>query len=139
MMQVTVVDHPLIKQKITKMRAEHTSSRDFRECLDEIAMLMTYEVARNLPLQEVEVATPVAKTTGYKVAGDIFVVPILRAGLGLLTGVLKMIPDARVGLLVYIVMKRHTNLMNIIVSFRQTVMRGKYLLWILCWQQEVQA
>lgn len=79
------------------MRAEHTSSRDFRECLDEIAMLMTYEVARNLPLQEVEVATPVAKTTGYKVAGDIFVVPILRAGLGLLTGVLKMIPDARVG------------------------------------------
>ena len=60
-------------------------------------MLMTYEVARNLPLQEVEVATPVAKTTGYKVAGDIFVVPILRAGLGLLTGVLKMIPDARVG------------------------------------------
>ena len=68
-MQVTVVDHPLIKQKITKMRAEHTSSRDFRECLDEIAMLMTYEVARNLPLQEVEVATPVAKTTGYKVAG----------------------------------------------------------------------
>ena len=96
-MQVTVVDHPLIKQKITKMRAEHTSSRDFRECLDEIAMLMTYEVARNLPLQEVEVATPVAKTTGYKVAGDIFVVPILRAGLGLLTGVLKMIPDARVG------------------------------------------
>ena len=88
MMQVTVVDHPLIKQ---------TSSRDFRECLDEIAMLMTYEVARNLPLQEVEVATPVAKTTGYKVAGDIFVVPILRAGLGLLTGVLKMIPDARVG------------------------------------------
>ena len=98
MMQVTVVDHPLIKQKITKMRAEHTSSRDFRECLDEIAMLMTYEVARNLPLQEVEVATPVAKTTGYKVAGDIFVVPILRAGLGLLTGVLKMIPDARVGL-----------------------------------------
>ena len=92
MMQVTVVDHPLIKQKITKMRAEHTSSRDFRECLDEIAMLMTYEVARNLPLQEVEVATPVAKTTGYKVAGDIFVVPILRAGLGLLTGVLKMIP-----------------------------------------------
>ena len=96
-MQVTVVDHPLIKQKITKMRAEHTSSRDFRECLDEIAMLMTYEVARNLPLQEVEVTTPVAKTTGYKVAGDIFVVPILRAGLGLLTGVLKMIPDARVG------------------------------------------
>ena len=66
MMQVTVVDHPLIKQKITKMRAEHTSSRDFRECLDEIAMLMTYEVARNLPLQEVEVATPVAKTQGIK-------------------------------------------------------------------------
>jgi uracil phosphoribosyltransferase len=65
--------------------------------VNEIAMLMTYEVARNLPLQEVEVATPVAKTTGYKVAGDIFVVPILRAGLGLLTGVLKMIPDARVG------------------------------------------
>ena len=98
MMQVTVVDHPLIKQKITKMRAEHTSSREFFvNVWMKIAMLMTYEVARNLPLQEVEVATPVAKTTGYKVAGDIFVVPILRAGLGLLTGVLKMIPDARVG------------------------------------------
>lgn len=96
-MQVTIVDHPLIKQKLTKMRAIDTSSRDFRECLDEIAMLMTYEVARDLPLKEVDVTTPVAKTVGYEIAGDIFVVPILRAGLGLFSGVLKMIPDARVG------------------------------------------
>lgn len=77
------------------MRAEHTSSRDFRECLDEIAMLMTYEVARNLPLQEVEVATPVAKTTGYKVAGDIFVVAYFKSWFRIADSVLKMIPDAR--------------------------------------------
>lgn len=96
-MQITVVDHPLIKQKITKMRDKNTKSREFRECLDEIAMLMTYEVGRNLPLCEVAVTTPVAATVGHKVDGHIFVVPILRAGLGLLTGVLKMIPCARVG------------------------------------------
>ena len=96
-MQVTIVDHPLIKQKLTKMRAIDTSSRDFRECLDEIAMLMTYEVARDLPLKEVDVTTPVAKTAGYEISGDIFVVPFFRAGLGLFSGVLKIIPDARVG------------------------------------------
>lgn len=108
-MQVTVVDHPLIKAKITKMRSEDTSSRDFRECLDEIAMLMTYEVARNLPLEQISVTTPVSKTTGHKIAGDIFVVPILRAGLGLFTGVLKMIPEARVG---FIGMSRDEETLN---------------------------
>ena len=97
MAKTMVMDHPLIQHKIGIIRKEETGTKDFRQLISEIAMLMTYEVARNLPLQEVEVATPVAKTTGYKVAGDIFVVPILRAGLGLLTGVLKMIPDARVG------------------------------------------
>ena len=97
MAKTVVMDHPLIQHKIGIIRKEETGTKDFRQLISEIAMLMTYEVARNLPLQEVEVATPVAKTTGYKVAGDIFVVPILRAGLGLLTGVLKMIPDARVG------------------------------------------
>ena len=97
MAKTVVMDHPLIQHKIGIIRKEETGTKDFRQLISEIAMLMTYEVARNLPLQEVEVATPAAKTTGYKVAGDIFVVPILRAGLGLLTGVLKMIPDARVG------------------------------------------
>ena len=97
-MQVTVVDHPLIKQKITKMRAEHTSSRDFRECLDEIAMLMTYEATRDLELEDVKIKTPICETTVKQLGGKkLAIVPILRAGLGMVDGMLAMIPSAKVG------------------------------------------
>ena len=87
-MQITVVEHPLIKHKLSKMRDVQTTSRDFREWLDEIAMLMTYEVTRDLAVDEMPVMTPICETTGYKLHNNIVVVPILRAGLGLLSGVL---------------------------------------------------
>ena len=96
-MQITVVEHPLIKHKLSKMRDINSTSRDFREWLDEIAMLMTYEVTRDLELDEMPVQTPICETTGYKLHNNIVVVPILRAGLGLLSGVLRMIPNAHVG------------------------------------------
>ena len=96
-MQITVVEHPLIKHKLSKMRDVQTTSRDFREWLDEIAMLMTYEVTRDLAVDEMPVMTPICETTGYKLHNNIVVVPILRAGLGLLSGVLRMIPNAHVG------------------------------------------
>ena len=96
-MQLTVVEHPLIKHKLSKMRDKNTNSRDFRDLLDEIAMLMTYEVGRDLALREVPVTTPMGETTGYTLAQEVIVIPILRAGLGLMSGVLKMIPNAHVG------------------------------------------
>lgn len=97
-MKINVVDHPLIRHKITMMRATETGSKDFRELLDEIAMLMTYEITRNFPIKQVSVETPVAPCTGYTLdVNDIIVVPILRAGLGMVNGVLKLIPNAKVG------------------------------------------
>ena len=96
-MQITVVEHPLIKHKLSKMRDINSTSRDFREWLDEIAMLMTYEVTRDLELDEMPVQTPICETTGYKLHNNIVVVPILRAGLGMVDGMLNLIPAAKVG------------------------------------------
>ncbi len=94
----TVVNHPLIKHKITLMRKIDTSTKDFRELADEISMLMAYEVTRDLPVQEVEVETPICKTTGYEISGRaIGVVPILRAGLGMVNGITRLVPNAKVG------------------------------------------
>ena len=97
-MQVKVIDHPLIQHKLTHIRDVTTGTKEFRELLDEIAMLMTYELTRNLNLEEVEIQTPVAKCKAKVLAGKkMGVVPILRAGLGMVNGVLKIIPAARVG------------------------------------------
>ena len=97
-MQVKVIDHPLIQHKLTHIRDVTTGTKEFRELLDEIAMLMTYELTRNLNLEEVEIQTPVAKCKAKVLAGKkMGVIPILRAGLGLVNGVLKIIPAARVG------------------------------------------
>lgn len=98
MLQVTVIDHPLIQHKLTLMRQKTTSSKDFRELLEEISMLMTYEITRDFPLREIEIETPVAKCKAKVLAGKkVGVVPILRAGLGMLNGVVNMIPAARIG------------------------------------------
>lgn len=98
MLKVTVIDHPLIQHKLTLMRQKTTSSKDFRELLEEISMLMTYEITRDFPLREIEIETPVAKCKAKVLAGKkVGVVPILRAGLGMLNGVVNMIPAARVG------------------------------------------
>lgn len=98
MSKVVVFDHPLIAHKISIMRDKNTTNKDFRELLEEIAMLMTYEVTRDLPLVDKEIETPICKTTQKVLGGrQIGVVPILRAGLGMVGGVLKLVPAAKVG------------------------------------------
>ena len=93
-----VIDHPLIQHKLTIMRRTGTSSKDFRELLDEISMLMGYEVTRDLPLEDVEIETPVARAKMKRIAGKkLAIVPILRAGLGMVDGMLSLVPVARVG------------------------------------------
>lgn len=97
-MKVSVINHPLIQHKLTLMRMKETGTKDFRQLLEEIAMLMTYEVARDFPLEEIEIETPVAKCKASILKGKkLGIVPILRAGLGFLSGVQNMIPNAKVG------------------------------------------
>lgn len=97
-LNVNIIDHPLIQHKLTLMRQKDTGTKDFRELLEEIAMLMAYEITRDFPLKEIEIETPVAKCKAQVLAGKkVGVVPILRAGLGMLNGVVNMIPAARVG------------------------------------------
>ncbi len=98
MSKVTVMEHPLIQHKIGLIRRKETGSKDFRQLISEIAMLMCYEATRDLKLQEVEIETPICKTTVKELQGKkLAVVPILRAGLGMVEGMLEMIPAAKVG------------------------------------------
>lgn len=94
---LTILDHPLITHKLTHMRNKDTGTKDFRENLDEIAELMAYEVCRDLPLKPVEIETPVAPTTGYELSKEVVIVPVLRAGIGLLDGIRRLVPTAKVG------------------------------------------
>jgi uracil phosphoribosyltransferase len=95
---LTVLDHPLIQHKLTLLRGAGKSTRDFKQLVNEIAMLMAYEVTKDLPTEEVEVETPLERTTGRQVAGKkLALVPILRAGLGMVDGITQLIPSARVG------------------------------------------
>ena len=97
-MHVQVMDHPLIQHKVTLMRKKETGSKDFRNLLEEITMLMGYEITRDLPLEEVEIETPVAKMIGKQISGKkLGIVPVLRAGLGMVQGMLNLIPTAKVG------------------------------------------
>ena len=96
--KVHVMDHPLVAHKMTILRDKNTSVKDFREIVSEIGMLITYEATRDLPLTTKEIETPICPTTAPTLKGKKFaVVPILRAGLGLVDGVLRMVPGARVG------------------------------------------
>jgi uracil phosphoribosyltransferase len=96
--KVVVMDHPLIQHKIGIIRDKNTSSKEFREMIGEVAMLMCYEASRDLPLEEVEIETPIAKTTVKRLAGlKMAVVPILRAGLGMVEGFKTINPAAKVG------------------------------------------
>lgn len=98
MSNVTLVDHPLIQHKLGILRDENTGVKEFREIVSEISMLMCYEATRDLPLEDVEVNTPVAKATVKTVKGKkLAVVPILRAGLGMVDGILELIPPTKVG------------------------------------------
>ncbi len=93
-----VIKHPLIQHKLTLMRDERTGSKDFRELLDEIAMLMGYEITRDLPLEDVVIKTPMTEMKAKKISGKkLAIVPILRAGLGMVDGLLELVPVAKVG------------------------------------------
>ena len=98
MSTVHVVDHPLVQHKLTLMRQTDCSTKDFRQLLEEISMLMAYEVTRTLPLKEIEIDTPVAHCKSKIIAGKkLGIVPILRAGLGMVDGVMNIVPSAKVG------------------------------------------
>ncbi|MFA0815629.1 MAG: uracil phosphoribosyltransferase [Anaerofustis sp.] len=98
MSNVMIFDHPLIQHKIGIIRDENTTHKLFRELVSEIAMLMAYEVTRDLPMTEVEINTPICKTTVRRLQDDkISIVPILRAGLGMVDGMLNLLPNAKVG------------------------------------------
>ncbi|HCW91101.1 MAG TPA: uracil phosphoribosyltransferase [Marinobacter sp.] len=95
---VTVIDHPLVQHKLTILRDEETGAKEFRELVKELAMLMAYEATRNFQLAETTVTTPITETTSFVLAGKkVAVIPILRAGLGMVDGILELIPAAKVG------------------------------------------
>ena len=128
MSNVYVMDHPLIQHKISYIRREELGSKDFREMISEIAMLMCYEATRDLKLQDVIIKTPIAEMTAKELAGKkLAVVPILRAGLGMVEGMLAMIPAAKVG---HIGLYRDPETLEPVeyyCNFRQTVTKGMFL------------
>jgi uracil phosphoribosyltransferase len=96
---VTVINHPLVQHNLTRLRDARTQPQEFRRLLNEIAALMTYEATRSFAVKKISVRTPLEKTTGGQLQNEIVLVPVLRAGLGMLDGILEMIPHARVGFL----------------------------------------
>ena len=99
-MHIHVIDHPLIQHKLTIMRKKETSSGEFRRLLQEITLLMGYELTRDLPLEDVTIETPLEKATGKQVAGKkLGIVPILRAGFGMVEGLTELMPSARIGVI----------------------------------------
>ncbi|MDD6052513.1 MAG: uracil phosphoribosyltransferase [Bacteroidales bacterium] len=98
MSQLHVIDHPMVQHKLTILRQSSTGSKDFRELLKEIALLMGYEITRDLPLEDKEIETPICRMTAKVVSGrKLAIVPILRAGLGMVDGLLTLVPVAKVG------------------------------------------
>ena len=98
MSQLHVINHPMIQHKLTIMRKKETGSKDFRQLLNEISLLMGYEVLRDLPLEDIPIETPICKMTGKEIAGrKLAIVPILRAGLGMVDGLHTLVPVAKVG------------------------------------------
>ena len=96
-MSLTILDHSLIKHKLTLIRKEQTNTKDFYQNVEEIAGLMAYEISKNFPLKRIEVKTPFCKSLQYELASEVVIVPILRAGLGMVEGIRSMIPTAKVG------------------------------------------
>ncbi|MEE4115360.1 MAG: uracil phosphoribosyltransferase [Marinilabiliaceae bacterium] len=94
---LNIINHPLIEHKLTKLRDKNTNTQNFRTNLDELAGLLAYEISRDLPTEAVQVETPVSSTVSNRLSKEIVLVPILRAGLGMVNGILGIIPDARVG------------------------------------------
>lgn len=95
---VHVINHPMVQHKLTILRDKNTGVKEFREVVEELALFMGYEVTRNLPLEEIEIETPICKTTSKVISGKkLGIVPILRAGLGMVDGLLNLVPTAKVG------------------------------------------
>ncbi|MEA1899036.1 MAG: uracil phosphoribosyltransferase [Bacteroidota bacterium] len=92
-----VLEHPLITHKLTQLRRKETGTKDFREILNEIAGLMAYEITRDIPLNKVEIESPVSKCSTFEIANNIVLVPVLRAGLGMVYGITSLIPTAKIG------------------------------------------
>ena len=98
MSKLVVVDHTLVQHKLTMMRKTDAGAKDFRELLNEISMFIAYEVTKDLPLEDIEIETPICKTTSKVIAGrKLAIVPVLRAGLGMVDGFLSLVPAAKVG------------------------------------------
>lgn len=95
--RLTIVDHPIVRRDLTVLRRQGTSHGVFRSTLSDLSMHLAYECLRDLPVSEITVETPLEQTLGHELRGSVIVIPILRAGLGLVDGVLRLIPDARVG------------------------------------------
>lgn len=94
---VTVITHPLVQHSLTRLRDKRTRPQEFRRVLSEVAALMLYEATRSFAVQQTSVQTPLAATRGFKLSRDVVLVPVLRAGLGMLDSILQLIPGARVG------------------------------------------
>jgi uracil phosphoribosyltransferase len=101
---VTLIEHPLVQHSLARLRHKGTRSDEFRRCLAEVATLMVYEATRSFPTKKVHVATPLADADGFELEREVILVPVLRAGLGMLPSILQLIPHARVG---FIGLKRH--------------------------------
>ena len=97
MSKVVIFNHPLINHKLSRMREKETNTKDFREALNEISALMAYEVTRDLPVKETKIHTPIAEAVGYELSSEIVIVPILRAGLGMVDGIHNLLPTAKIG------------------------------------------
>ena len=98
MSKVHVIDHPMVQHKLTIMRDKETGPKDFRQLLNEISLLMGYEITREIPLEEIQIETPICKMTAKRVLGrKMAIIPILRAGLGMVEGLLNLVPVAKVG------------------------------------------
>ena len=121
-----VISHPLIQHKLSILRREDTSTKDFRELVNEIAMLMGYEVSRDLPLEEVEIRTPITKTVQKQLSGKkLAIVPILRAGIGMVDGFLSLVPAAKV--LVCIVMRKLLSRLSTWLNYQKTLINVRSL------------
>ncbi len=94
---LNLIKHPLLTNKLTLLRRKETGTKDFREALEEITGLMVYEITRDLPLRDITIETPIGKCKTHELAGEVVLVPVLRAGLGMVNGVTNLIPNARVG------------------------------------------
>ena len=113
--RVTIIAHPLVQYNLGRLRDQRTEPEDFRRSLAQVAALMIYEATRSLETRPVSVTTPLAKTTAQKLSRDVVLVPVLRAGLGMLNAILDLIPNARVG---FIGLKRHEQTLQAAVYHR---------------------